>query len=109
MCIGPSGLEFPRDEMGWLPPSLTASGFAKFVVIQPRAERAAIMAMDTMIGVNLAKSVFQLHAVSMTGEARYRRKLSRPAFRIFLAVDKRQTRTLDIRAKHLQMAWNLKL
>lgn len=29
------------------------------------------MGMDTMIGVDLAKSVFQVHAASMTGEVRY--------------------------------------
>lgn len=43
------------------------------------------MGMDTMIGVDLAKSVFQVHGASMTGEVRYRRKLSRPAFRAFMA------------------------
>lgn len=43
------------------------------------------MGIDTMIGVDLAKSVFQVHAASMTGEVRYRRKLSRQAFRSFMA------------------------
>lgn len=43
------------------------------------------MGMDTMIGVDLAKSIFQVHAASMTGEVRYRRKLSRRAFRSFMA------------------------
>lgn len=43
------------------------------------------MGMDTMIGVDLAKSVFQVHAASMTGEVRYRRKLSRQVFRSFMA------------------------
>lgn len=43
------------------------------------------MSMDTMIGVDLAKSVFQVHGASMTGEVVYRRKLSRPAFRTFMA------------------------
>ncbi len=33
---------------------------------------------DTMIGVDLAKSVFQLHGASMTGQLRFRKKLSRP-------------------------------
>ncbi len=43
------------------------------------------MAKDTMIGVDLAKSVFQLHAASMTGEPRFRRKLSRQSFPQFMA------------------------
>lgn len=43
------------------------------------------MGMDTMIGVDLAKSVFQVHGASTTGELRYRPKLSRPAFRTFMA------------------------
>lgn len=42
------------------------------------------MGMDMMIGVDLAKSVFQVHAALMTGEVRFRRKLSRSAFRTFM-------------------------
>lgn len=41
--------------------------------------------MDTMIGVDLAKSVFQLHGASMIGEVRFRRKLTRPQFERFMA------------------------
>ncbi|MGF6863001.1 hypothetical protein ABIE69_003592 [Rhodobacteraceae bacterium MBR-64] len=33
-----------------------------------------------MIGVDLAKNVFQLHGAAMTGEVRFRKKLSRPQF-----------------------------
>jgi|SoiMetStandDraft_5_1073268.scaffolds.fasta_scaffold39166_2 transposase len=40
---------------------------------------------DTMIGVDLAKSVFQLHAASMTGELKFRKKLSRQSFLKFMA------------------------
>jgi transposase len=40
---------------------------------------------DTMIGVDLAKSVFQLHAASASGQLLYRKKLSRPTFRKFMA------------------------
>lgn len=40
---------------------------------------------DTMIGVDLAKSVFQLHGASMMGELRFRKKLSRAQFRKFMA------------------------
>ena len=41
--------------------------------------------MDTMIGVDLAKSVFQLHGASMIGEVRFRKKLTRPQFERFMA------------------------
>ena len=40
---------------------------------------------DTMIGVDLAKSVFHLHGASMTGQLKYRKKLTRPQFRKFMA------------------------
>ncbi len=43
------------------------------------------MGMDTMIGVDLAKSVFQVHGASMNGELRFQRKLSRQAFSTFMA------------------------
>lgn len=38
-----------------------------------------------MIGVDLAKSVFQLHAASATGHLLFRKKLSRSAFAKFMA------------------------
>lgn len=40
---------------------------------------------DTMIGVDLAKSVFQLHGASMTGQVKFRKKLSRSQFLKFIA------------------------
>ena len=40
--------------------------------------------IDTMIGVDLAKNVFQLHGASLTGELKFRKKLSRPQFRKFM-------------------------
>jgi len=40
---------------------------------------------DTMIGVDLAKNVFQLHGASMTGQLKFRKKLTRPQFRQFMA------------------------
>lgn len=39
---------------------------------------------DTMIGVDLAKSVFQLHGASMAGHLRFRKKLSRQQLRKFM-------------------------
>jgi len=35
------------------------------------------MTKDTMIGVDLAKSVFYLHGASMTGQVKFRKKMSR--------------------------------
>lgn len=43
------------------------------------------MTKDTMIGVDLAKAVFQLHATSMTGQLRFCKKLSRQSFLRFMA------------------------
>lgn len=43
------------------------------------------MTNDTMIGVDLAKSVFQLHAASPTGQVLFRKKLSRSGFAKFMA------------------------
>ena len=43
------------------------------------------MSKDIMIGVDLAKNVFQLHAASMTGQPLFRKKLSRQNFPSFMA------------------------
>ena len=40
---------------------------------------------DTMIGVDLAKSVFQLHGASMTGQMKFRKKLTRALLLRFMA------------------------
>lgn len=40
---------------------------------------------DTMIGVDLAKNVLQLHGASMTGQLKFRKKLTRLRFRQFMA------------------------
>lgn len=40
---------------------------------------------DTMIGVDLAKAVFQLRGASMTGQLKYRKKLTRLQFRKLMA------------------------
>ncbi|KXV18022.1 transposase [Acetobacter malorum] len=40
---------------------------------------------DTMIGVDLAKNVFQIHAASRTGELLFRKKIRRPQFLQFMA------------------------
>jgi transposase len=41
--------------------------------------------MSDMIGVDLAKNVFQLHGASMTGDVKYRKKLSRGQFFRFMS------------------------
>ncbi len=41
---------------------------------------------DTMIGVDLAKRVFQLHGSTKTGHVTFRKKLMREKFRRFMAV-----------------------
>ncbi|MBO9101721.1 MULTISPECIES: hypothetical protein [unclassified Rhizobium] len=38
---------------------------------------------DTMIGVDLAKAVFQLHAASMIGQPKFRKKRSQQGFSEF--------------------------
>lgn len=43
------------------------------------------MTTDIMIGVDLAKTVFQVHGASMTGQAKFRKKLSRQSFAKFMA------------------------
>lgn len=43
------------------------------------------MTKDTMIGVDLAKNVFQLHGASMTGQPQFCKKLSRQSFSRFMA------------------------
>lgn len=43
------------------------------------------MQKDTMIGVDLAKNVFQVHGASMTGHEKFRKKLSRQSFPKFMA------------------------
>jgi transposase len=40
---------------------------------------------DTMIGVDLAKTAFQIHAASLTGELLFRKKVRRPQFLQFMA------------------------
>lgn len=45
----------------------------------------ATMTNETMIGVDLAKAVFQVHGASMTGEPMFRKKLSRQSFSEFMA------------------------
>jgi len=40
---------------------------------------------DMMIGVDLAKRVFQVHGVSVAGQVKFRKKLTREQFHAFMA------------------------
>ncbi|GAL98521.1 hypothetical protein ATR1_296d0001, partial [Acetobacter tropicalis] len=40
---------------------------------------------DTVIGVDLAKNIFQIHGASHTGEVTFRKKLRRQQFMQFMA------------------------
>ncbi len=40
---------------------------------------------DTMIGVDLAKSIFQVHGALMSGQEQFRKRLTRPQFWKFMA------------------------
>ncbi|MES2494284.1 MAG: hypothetical protein V4579_13525, partial [Pseudomonadota bacterium] len=73
------------EQIGWLPPSQTASQCAKKWCSQPLSREDGNVTKDTMIGVDLAKSVFQLHAASMAGQPMFRQKLSRQSFARFMA------------------------
>ena len=54
------------------------------VVLAPREEEDGKMD-DTIIGVNLAKSVFQLHGATVAGEVLFCKKLSRAQLRQFMS------------------------
>lgn len=43
------------------------------------------MAYNTMIGIDLAKNFFHVHGALLSGEVKFRRKLSRQHFRRFMA------------------------
>ena len=43
------------------------------------------MTMDIIIGIDLAKNVFQVYGTSMTGQIMFRKKLSRQRFHKFMA------------------------
>ena len=59
-----------KAEMGWMPLSpRTASQCAKLAVLRHRLRGTASMKKVTIIGVDLAKNVFQLHAQRRTGRA----------------------------------------
>ena len=54
-------------EMGWMPLSPTASQCAKLVMSKHKCKEKATMEEVNIIGVDLAKNVFQLHGASADG------------------------------------------
>ena len=66
-------------------PPQTALQCAKVVVCQRHANGEDGEMKDTMIGVDLAKRVFQLHGATMAGEVKFRKKLTRDQFQAFMA------------------------
>ena len=56
--------------MGWMPLSLTASRCAKLVVSKHKLKERASMGEVTIIGVDLAKNVFQVHGAAADGSVR---------------------------------------
>ncbi len=82
-----SSLNWPTlSRWGGCQPSPTASQCAKVVVLGHAEERQASVRTVTIIGVDLAKNVFQLHGAAADGSVIFRKKLTRFQFRRFMAV-----------------------
>ena len=71
--------------MGWLPPSADGIAMCQGRGVERPASGEGGEMKDTMIGVDLAKRVFQLFRAAMTGEVKFRKKLTRERFRVFMA------------------------
>lgn len=71
--------------MGWLPPYPDGIAMCQKMVLKEPQNGEDGKMKDTMIGVDLAKAVFQLHGASMTGQVKYRKKLTRLQFQKFMA------------------------
>jgi transposase len=73
-------------QMGWLPPSPNGIAMCQNSgVYDHKKERTATMTKTIMIGVDLAKNIFQIHGASMTGEVVFCKKVSRRKFAKFMA------------------------
>jgi hypothetical protein len=73
-----------RQLMGWMAPSRHRS--AKMVVVKDHQQREPSMGDITTIGLDLAKNVFQVHAVDEAGSVVMRKRLRRGQVR-FLCGD----------------------
>ena len=63
------------------------------------------MTKDTLMGVDLAKAVFQLHAASMTGQPRLRKKLSRQSFSKCVAEQPRAVVVMEACGSAAALPW----
>ena len=76
-----AGFQSFRPEMGWMPLSPpTASRCAKLAMSKLKLEETASMREVTIVGVDVAKNVFQLHGAASDGSVVFRKKLSRLQF-----------------------------
>ena len=64
--------------------TLTASGCATLVVSKHKLKERASMEEVSIIGLDLAKYVFQLHGAAADGAIGFRKKLSRLQFARFM-------------------------
>ena len=73
------------DVMEWMPPSPTASQCAKLWALKPSKTKEASVKEVTIIGVDLAKNVFQVHGAAADGSVVFRKKLTRVQFHKFMS------------------------
>ena len=71
--------------MEWMPPSPTASQCAKLWALKPSKTKEASVKEVTIIGVDLAKNVFQVHGAAADGSVVFRKKLTRVQFHKFMS------------------------
>lgn len=69
--------------MGWMPPP--DGIIVPIHAVGPQKEEKASMDEVTIIGVDLAKSVFQVHGTAADGTIKFRKKLTRLQFARFMA------------------------
>ena len=75
---------FNPTKMVWLPSSSNGIAMCQSSGDRPQIGKDSKM-NDTMIGVDLAKNVFQVHGASMSGEVKFRKKLTRGQFERFMS------------------------
>lgn len=71
--------------MVWIPHPATASRCAKMVMLKRTSMEEVSVEEVTVIGIDLAKSVFQLHGAAASGRPVFRKKLSRAQLTRFMA------------------------
>ena len=71
--------------MGWMPPPDGIEVCHAGDIALPATEEKASMEKATIIGIDLAKRVFQMHGATQDGRPVFRKKVSRAQFLGFLA------------------------